>query len=182
MLRIIALGVVLLFASSASAEVCPIAWDDTFKKSTRVFMPQRLKGEWKYLKAQAITESSCRANVCSHAGACGVMQIMRATWREVQKDDYQSIFEARKNIRAGVKYMAWQSKNWLGRDRSNREILDLGSAGYNAGLGNILKAQIACNLERTWPEIHPCLPGITGHHSEETIAYVERINRWHGRL
>lgn len=168
--------------SVAQAGVCPAAWDKTFQGATRIFMPQGLKHEWRLLKAQALTESACRDNVCSHVGACGVMQIMEATWSDLNSHDHASIFDPKMNIIEGVKYQAWQTGNWLGRDRTGREAYELGAAGYNAGLGNILKAQARCGGARLWDDVASCLPQITGRHSKETIEYVKRIERWEGRL
>lgn len=51
-------------------------------------------------------------------------------------------------------------------------------ASYNAGAGNIIRAQRACNGARSWIQIRVCLPQITGHHSNETIQYVDLIHRW----
>ena len=55
---------------------CPSAWDETFRNSTRLFMPTALKTQWLRVKAQALAESSCRPDVCSSAGACGVLQLL----------------------------------------------------------------------------------------------------------
>ena len=51
----------------------------------------------------------------------------------------------------------------------------MGQAGYNAGNGNILKAQELSGGERCWDGIAPYLYLVTGHYSRETIQYVWRI-------
>ena len=164
-------------AASPAAEVCPHAWDKTFRKSNRLFMPAPLRGHWRWHRDQAVVESGCRPRVCSQVGACGVLQIMPGTWEDLTRGARQtgSVFAPKMNIIVGVRYMAWQTRQWLGRPRSASELFALGAAGYNAGLGHVLKAQARCGGARTWPEIAPCLPAITGEHSRETIQYIERI-------
>lgn len=184
---------------------CPESWRKTFRSSTRIFMPVRLKNEWKWIVAQATAESGCRPRVCSKAGACGVLQLLEGTWKDQMKavsmkspawrkikkelmlDDSEvehkpSIFDAKLNIIYGVRYMSWLCKNFLGRNRVNQEILELCTPAFNAGLGHILTAQIKCFDARLWPDVKVCLPQVTGRHSKETIEYVQRIKRWRKRL
>ena len=184
-MRLLVLLAALLWPvySAQAAPICPATWDKTFQGATRTFMPMRLKGDWKISKAQAFTESSCRPTVCSRAGACGLLQIMKAAWKQVTgKERGQSVFDPKMNIIVSVKYMAWQCKQWLGRPRSAREVRELCLAAYNAGLKWILEAQVLCGMKRTWDEIKPCLHKVTGVHSRETINYVERTFRWRRRL
>jgi len=51
---------------------------------------------------------------------------------------------------------------------------------YNAGKGNILKAQKVAEKKNLnpnrWDSIEKTLPKITGKHSEETINYVQKIH------
>lgn len=70
-------------------------------------------------------------------------------------------------------------------DRPLYERWRLGTAGYNAGTGNILSAQQVCldrgQPARMWDEIELCLPAVTGHHAKETRTYIRRIERnWRG--
>ena len=48
-------------------------------------------------------------------------------------------------------------------------------ASYNAGLGNILKAQKLSGNQRKWNDIKKYLSNITGRNSLETINYVASI-------
>jgi len=77
----------------------------------------------------------------------------------------------------GAFYQAQRIAGWTWR-RPLEEQYWLGAASYNAGFGNILKAQKLSGGERYWRNISPCLPAITGQNAAETIAYVERIERW----
>ena len=73
--------------------------------------------------------------------------------------------------------MARLKRGWSSpRPAYDRHLLAM--ASYNAGFGNLLKAQRACGGGVLYAEIIACLPQITGHHSNETITYVQRIQRW----
>lgn len=81
-------------------------------------------------------------------------------------------------IEAGAYYMARLRHTWR-RDRTPIERNPLAQSSYNAGTGNILKAQTACGGARLWTEIAPCLDEITGpKNSHETLTYVTRINTY----
>lgn len=55
----------------------------------------------------------------------------------------------------------------------------IAAASYNAGAGHLIKAQKLCGGGNLYRVIIPCLPQVTGHHSMETIGYVENIiGRW----
>lgn len=70
-------------------------------------------------------------------------------------------------------------RNTWRRDRSPTERNPLAQASYNAGTGNILKAQARCNDAKLWPAIEPCLEAVTGpQFSHETRTYVQRIGQW----
>jgi len=59
-------------------------------------------------------------------------------------------------------------------------------ASFNAGKGNILKAQRVAKkkgLNRNlWRSIEQTLPNVTGRHSKETIGYVTKIHKIKGAL
>ncbi|MCY4641862.1 MAG: lytic transglycosylase domain-containing protein [Gammaproteobacteria bacterium] len=188
-----------LYFNSAYASPCPIEWDSTFQSATSIFMPQKLKSEWKLVKSSALTESGCKADVCSNAHACGVLQILQGTWNDLRLKEKRviihhlppeitdkatkgSIFDAKLNIFYGTKYLGWLASQWLGRDRSPVEVFKLAAAAYNAGIGNILKAQAACGGARLWEDIKPCLHKITGHRAKETIDYIDKIFQWREKL
>lgn len=132
--------------------------------------------------AQLYQESLCDPWAVSPAGAAGLAQFMPATWREqaalmgltaTPHDDVA--------IEAGAAYQARMMAVWHA-PRPEHERWRLGLASYNAGAGNIIRAQAACNGARDWRNIETCLPEITGHHSNETRTYVRRIERWWNEL
>jgi membrane-bound lytic murein transglycosylase F len=113
----------------------------------------------------------------------GIMQIMPGTWREETErlGIIASPFNPKVNIRVGVFYMKRMVRFWKA-PRPDIERLYLAFASYNAGAGNILKAQTRCKGMPLWSDIAPCLQDVTGRHSKETITYVGRINRWFKQL
>ena len=74
-------------------------------------------------------ESSFRPEVCSHAGACGLMQLMPRTAaslaRQLKWEDHD-VSDPAFNIEAGTAYLAWLNTYFKGD-------LTLALAGYNAG-------------------------------------------------
>jgi soluble lytic murein transglycosylase-like protein len=79
-------------------------------------------------------ESSFRQDVCSGAGACGLMQLMPRTAaglaRRLGWEDYD-IADPRFNIQAGTSYLAYLMRRF-GR-------LDLALAAYNAGPARVAR-------------------------------------------
>ena len=138
---------------------------------------------WKSLKAQYWQESRLDPNARSPVGAEGVAQFMPATWTDaIRALNYPKTVSRRDAdfaIEGGAWYMATLRRVWK-RDRDPLQKHELAQASYNAGTGNILKAQKVCHDAKLWPDISPCLVSVTGKQfSHETITYVSRIrNYW----
>ena len=77
--------------------------------------------------------------------------------------------------------MARLQKGWSS-PRPQLERHRLAQSSYNAGAGNIIKAQSLCGGARDWADIAPCLPRVTGRHAAETIGYVDAIAKWRARM
>lgn len=133
---------------------------------------------WQQLKAQCYQESRLNPKAISPVGAQGLCQFMPNTWNEMQKYGLNNPWSAKQSIRAAAIYMNYQYRFWS----SKRPLLDkskLATANYNAGAGNILKAQKKCVGSILYAEVIKCLPDITGKHHVETITYVELIHhKW----
>lgn len=104
---------------------------------------------------------------------------MPATWDEITEElgaggsPHDDIA-----IDAGAYYMAKLRHVWR-RDRTPLERNELAQASYNAGVGNVLKAQRFCGGARLWRTIGECLPLVTGaRNAQETHTYLSRIDRW----
>ncbi len=82
-------------------------------------------------------ESNFEANITSHSGACGLMQIMEETAKEIAKKinyNYTSkedLYNPHVNIMLGTKYFAYLLEKY-----GNTE---LALTAYNAGIGNVQK-------------------------------------------
>ncbi|WP_418186718.1 transglycosylase SLT domain-containing protein [Aliarcobacter lanthieri] len=135
-----------------------------------------------YFIAQAVQESRFDPNAKSPVGALGIAQFMPRTAKEVgQELKKYNIFENGfsplndiQSVYAQVYYMNKLYKNWK-VERTTLERFELALASYNAGLGNILKAQKLSGNKRNWNDIKKYLAGVTGRNSLETINYVEYI-------
>lgn len=135
---------------------------------------------WKAWKAQLWQESLLEPDAVSPAGAVGIAQFMPATWDEITRAMGWGLVDRRTAslaIEAGAFYMARLSQGWSA-PRPAIERHWLAVASYNAGFGNILRAQRRCDGARDWRDIAPCLVLVTGRHSRETLTYVERVERW----
>lgn len=168
---------VLLPCVSWSASLFPDRYDDEFKAAS-IHLP--VGTDWRALKAQCYQESRLKPLAVSPVGAQGLCQFMPNTWREMTAK-YQGLSNpwlATHSIRAAALYMNQLNEGWISpRPRGERYKLAL--ASYNAGFGNILKAQARCGGAINYQPIIDCLPQVTGRHSKETIDYVQHIERYH---
>ncbi len=158
-----------------------VKYDKYFSKySKRYFGPAF---DWRYFKAQAIAESRLQATAKSKVGAIGVMQIMPKTFKEIsRKNPYIKGLrtQPRWNISAGIYYDRQIWNTWKA-DRSFQDRINFMFGSYNAGKGNILKAQkIAEKMKinpNIWEAIEQTLPKVTGKNSNETIGYIKKIKQ-----
>ena len=134
---------------------------------------------WQQLKAQCYQESRLNPKAVSPVGAQGLCQFMPGTWKEMMKYGLNNPWNPAQSIRAAAIYMSYQHRFWS----SERPWIDrsmLATANYNAGGGNVLKAQRKCPGSILYNEVVKCLPEITGRHSRETIDYVWLIHfKWY---
>ncbi|MGB1109016.1 MAG: transglycosylase SLT domain-containing protein [Gammaproteobacteria bacterium] len=148
-------------------------WTDEYDRYFRKYSKR-------YFKAQGIAESALNPESESHVGAKGVMQIMPATFGDIQRSNphFTSIDEPRWNIAAGIWYNRSLFKAWQKRVPQSGDRLNFTFASYNAGLGTIQKAWKRAggpDRERLpWQDVAPKSP-------RETQAYVRRITELMGR-
>ncbi len=156
-------------------------YDKHFSKySKRSFGPAF---DWRHFKAQAVAESGLRKDARSHVGALGLMQIMPATFDEIVKRNRHirgSGKEPKWSIAAGIDY---NRSIWLlfKEERPFQDRLDFMFGAYNAGKGNIFRAQRRAKKRglnpNRWRTMESTLPAVTGGHSKETINYVGKIKK-----
>jgi len=138
--------------------------------------------DWRYFKAQAIVESNLKPRVQSQDGALGIMQILPATFREITRKNpsiWSDPKQPRWNIAAGIYYnwVMWNEWQATGTVQDRRNLM---FASYNAGKGNILKAQqLATQFglnPNSWDSVSRMLL-LVGDSGKETVAYVRKVNR-----
>lgn len=168
-------------SSASRASSIPDSYDRAIKAAAGRWMPGV---DWRLLKAQYWQESRLDPFAVSPAGAQGIAQFMPATWAETSKAlrfGGVAAFSARHAIDAGAYYMSKQRRAWYS-PRPERDRHSLALASYNAGLGNIAKAQRLCMGAIPYDAIIACLPDVTGHHAQETMTYVPRIWGYYHKL
>ena len=164
--------------SRCASRSAPSTYDlQIYKAAKRYFAPQRRR-YWCVLKSQMWAESDFRPDAVSQVGARGLAQFMPATWKEVSKKI--GIFSSATDPAAAIKAQAWfmdhLANKWLS-PRPEPCRIRLAAASYNAGLGNVIRAQRVANMAPCWDRIGPALPEVTGRHAKETRGYVSRIDR-----
>ena len=149
-------------------------YDVSIRKWSSVYTPDY---PWCWNKAQIKAESAFRVDAVSPVGAKGLGQFMPATWkqmvRELGMESGSDAFNPALNIQATTYYMAKLRSNFKA-PRPEWDKHSLAMASYNAGLGNILKAQAYTGSLMYTPMITH-LHKVTGHHHVETKNYVTRI-------
>ncbi len=134
--------------------------------------------DWRWWKAQAIAESGLDSTARSWCGAQGLMQIMPGTWEGIApKLGVTSPWLVKDNIQAGIYYDARMWAIWKA-PRPLEERIAFTLASYNAGPGNILKAQrlVAGGVKTSeWASVAAKLHLVTGRSSAQTCGYVTRI-------
>jgi soluble lytic murein transglycosylase-like protein len=141
--------------------------------------------DWRLVKAQLFQESRLSPTAVSKAGAQGLSQFMPGTWRDMMHKMRMPAnarpFDPEYAIPALCFYMAELHGQWTAkREPADRYALAL--ASYNAGIGNIIKAQKLAQKKYGTDEanayhcIISMLHLVTGYgNSRETRDYVEKI-------
>lgn len=156
-----------------------VQYDYYIKKYTKRFFGPAF--DWRYFKAQAVAESGLRHDAISSSGAVGVMQILPNTFDAVKQKNPEikgRLIHVRWNIAGGVYYNRTLWNLWKA-ERPFQDRVGFMFGSYNAGKGNVLKAQkIAANRglnPNLWRSITLTLKDVTGRRSRETVYYVEKI-------
>jgi membrane-bound lytic murein transglycosylase MltF len=154
------------------------------------FAEEAFKKSWndhRWFKAQALAESGLDPRAVSPVGAKGIMQLMPDTAAEMAallKIVDFDVFNPMHNIRCGIAYDRRCWDVWKKETGIERIRFMLGS--YNAGVGNILKAQALAEKYKLptdqWFSICSTLYQVTGAHAFETIKYVWDIEQYYKQL
>lgn len=123
-------------------------------------------------------------------GARGILQLMPPTFDEVCKKlkiVANNPYDPETNIMCGIYYDSYLFRQFMA-ERTLVDKLKFVFAAYNAGLGNILKAQkysianYPKNNPNTWESIKVVAHFIPSWKCDETLDYVDRINRVYNEL
>ncbi|MCK5832946.1 transglycosylase SLT domain-containing protein [bacterium] len=153
-------------------------FNNFFRESAINYWPQECEANdsfYLWFVAQSIAESGLDVRAVSRVGACGLMQLMPATWRDIKLYLHhlsEDIFDPKSNIEAGVWYdrFCWDR---LSQIPDLHERLLLSFASYNCGPTRAKKLLTEIGAS-TFAEIKDRLP-------RETSFYVERIVKFHGK-
>ncbi len=170
--------------SEADAGRFAVRYDRHIQKAAARWWPPFPEGDWRWLKAQLYQESLLDPMAVSPVGAAGLGQFMPGTWQDVSRQlgfGRVSPHSIKHSIMAAAFYMLKLRNGWSS-PRPELDRWDLARASYNAGFGNLLKAQRKAGGATRFADIIKALPQVTGHHSKETITYNQRIHRWHKEL
>ena len=149
-------------------------YDSYFSKYSKHYFGPNV--DWRWFKAQAIAESGLKADARNKSGARGIMQIMPATYREIQDANphMKDIDSPRWNIAAGIYYDRQLYKRWESPPPGD-ERLYFAFGSYNAGYNRIKKTfQKIDPPTASWHHVEPHVPGQTRH-------YVRRIRSLMGK-
>ena len=139
---------------------------------------------WELLSKLAAAESSYRSDVVSYAGAIGLLQLMPRTYAEIRRQSInigEDPKNPRDNIIAGSYYLRRMHRIWNDERRTEDDRLRIALASFNAGVGNLLKAQKRAvakgKIGVSFDELATELPLVTGSHAAGTVQYSNKIVR-----
>ncbi len=161
------------------AQAVTSRYDDTFRKYSKRFFGVGF--DWRLFKAQGMAESNLNPNARSWVGARGLMQLMPATFREVQSRNpgLASVDDPEWNIAAGILYdrRLWQL--WAADSVHDHDHHDFMLASYNAGRVPLLRAQAIARRQfldhLDWHSVVSVAPAVPKWRHRETLDYVIRI-------
>jgi membrane-bound lytic murein transglycosylase F len=160
-------------------------YDEYFRKYAKHYFG--VGADWSWFKAQAVAESNLNPDARSFAKARGVMQLMPATYAELQKKnpDIGNIEDPRWNIAAGIYYdrQLWNRlQDLLAEDERRRFMF----GAYNAGPTTIRRARAMARAEghadQEWRGVVTVAPRVTQWRHRETLGYVSKIESIQSRI
>ena len=186
---LVALGAVIpVFAglrAKAGAPEFRTEYDEYFRKYAKHYFG--VGTDWTWFKAQAVAESNLTPDARSFAKARGVMQLMPATYAELQRKNPEigNIEDPRWNIAAGIYYdhQLWSRLQDLLAEGERRRFM---FGAYNAGPATIQRARrlahAAGQTDYEWQGVVMVAPRVPQWRHQETLNYVSRIESIQDRI
>ena len=162
-----------------TADGIPERYDEIIRKAVKRYWSVERRAYWCWLKAVAWTESSFRASASGDDGdSLGLFQVRSSTWEEwaerIEMPQARAT-EAKSAARVAAAYMEHLGDKWIWA-RPVESTITLASASYNAGFGNVLKAQRVADMAKHWNTgIRDAMPQVTGRNATITQHYISRI-------
>ncbi len=161
-------------------------YDGEIETAAREWLPFL---DWRQLKAQYWQESRLDSHAKSPVGAEGIPQFMPDTWdidvmssRQLSLPRDARPTDPEHSIRAGAWYMRKMWNAWTVR-RTPVEQWKWALASYNAGMGNILKAQKEAEGSSAYADMIDALAEITGEeNAAQTRDYIGKIVGFYQQL
>lgn len=158
-------------------------YDELIGQAATAHLPDHYDA--RLFRAQIFKESTFNPKAVSSAGAQGLAQIMPATFEEWSlKLGYVNAdpFDPETSLSVGAAYLNNMIVKWY-YPRPEADRFALALASYNAGAGNIIKAQRHQGDPPLYADIIPGLVHITGEkNARETRNYVSRIFEYYTQM
>lgn len=152
-----------------------VKYDDYFK----IWSNKYPSSSPSILKALAVAESKLNPLAISSENARGLTQIIPSTWKFIKKAipnlPNDSIGNPSSSINATAYYLNSIFSYWSNlKNKDNR--LKIVLASYNAGIGNIIKANKLSGCSNDYNSLISHLHKVTGtKNSEQTKTYVNKV-------
>ncbi len=176
----------LCLALPLTGQAVPTRYDGTFRKYSKRYFGVAF--DWRWFKAQGMTESGLDPAARSGVGARGVMQLMPTTFEELRRvhPGLNSVDDPEWNIAAGILYDRQLWRLWAEDSVRAEDQADFMFASYNAGRIPLLRAQALARRQlldhRDWHIIVSVAPTVPRWRHRETLNYVSRIAGNLGRM
>lgn len=153
-------------------------YDEIFQRYSKRYFSAAF--DWRWFKAQGMAESNLDSQATSWVGARGIMQLMPATYQQIQSKEsgFGAIDDPEWNIAAGIKHNRMLWRLWEGQP-TTEDRMSFMFGSYNAGQGTIGRAlrsarEIAAE-QPTWAHVEQVAPQVPRWRYRETLGYVRKI-------
>ena len=153
-------------------------YDEIFQRYAKRYFSAAF--DWRWFKAQGMAESNLDSQATSWVGARGIMQLMPATYQQIQSREagFGTIDDPEWNIAAGIKHDRMLWRLWDGQP-TTEDRMNFMFGSYNAGQGTIGRAvrsaREVATEQPTWTHVEQVAPQVPRWRYRETLGYVRKI-------